>query len=313
MSYSLCGTVGANTGAISCDVRRGRPVGLIIGAAVFALADYATQATFQTAFRARIQRATGVSDKLYPFPEIQGNTDQTAADKTGTLGYGLTQVLLQGKPGYLFTLIAGSTQEKALRKFNTKTVPVFIFDDGGNIWGKVDNLGNFSGTDVLISVKGKGFDDASNPKTTDITIGFVNASDFYDTAAFAATNFGIGDIQGLVDVTGFEVSAHTSNVFHVRLAVPTAQLGTTLNPYDQFADALAVASNWKSTGAGATLAITSVAKNTGTKSWDITTDMTAYTALAAAAVVTFQLTDPATLATAGVTGTEMPVALSTTK
>jgi hypothetical protein len=313
MSYSLCGSVGANTGSIACDVRRGRPVGMLIGAAVFAPSDYSSTATFQTAFRARIQRATGVSDKLYPMPEFQGNTDQTAADKTGTLGYGLTQVLLQGKPGYLFNLIAGSTQEKALRKFNNKTVPVFIFDDGGNIWGKVDNAGNFSGTDVLISVKGKGFDDANNPKTTEITIGFINAGDFYDNAAFASTNFGIGDLQGLVDVIGAEVSAHTTNVFHVKLYVPTAQLGVTLNPYDQFADALAVASNWTSTGAGAALPITSIAKVPGTQSWDITTDNPTFTALAAAAVVTFKLVDPATLATNGVTGTEMPVALVTAK
>lgn len=313
MSYSLCGNIGRNTGAISCDVRRGRPVGLIIGGATFSPSDTATVVAFQAAFKARIQRATGQPDKLFPFPEIQGNTDQTDADKTGTLGYGLKFILLQGKPGYEFTMIAGTTQEKALRAFNNTTIPVFVFDDGGRVWGVGDAAGNFFGAQCLVSVKGKGFDDGSNVKATTVTISFINTSDFYDNDFFAPTNFGIGDLTGLVDVVLSEISAHTTNVFHIKGSIPTTELGVVLNPYDYFADALAVSSLWVVTSGGTPITLTSVAKNTSGKGWDVTLDMTMYTALSAGAKILFGWTDPASLATGGVLNSEVPQPVSTTK
>lgn len=311
--YSLCGTVGANTGPIACDVRRGLPKGLVFGAASFAPNQYATQALFQAAFVAAMQSAAGSPGKLYPFPEIQGNTDQTDADKTGTLGYGLKQILLQGKPAYQFDMIAGTTQEKALRKFNNTTIPVFVFDDGQRVWGVTDASLNFTGAQVLVSVKGKSFDDGNNVKTTTVTISFINTSDFYDNQAFAQTSFGLGDLQGLVDVALSEVSAHTTNVFHIQAKVPTAQLGQTLNPYDYFGAALAAGSLWAVTSGGTTVPITSVAQVAGTKSWDVTLDTTAFAALASGAKISIGWVNPAALITAGVNGTEVPQALVVTK
>lgn len=314
MSYSLCGNIGANTGAISCDVRRGRPIGLIFGGAVFAPSDYASSAAFEAAFKLRIQRATGTSDKLFPFPEIQGSTDQTDANKTGTLGYGLKFVLLQGKPAYEFTMIAGTSQEKALRKFNNTTVPLFVFDDAGNIWGVGDSTGNFFGAQVLVSVTGKGFDDGQNAKSTVVSVSFINSSDFYDDDFFASTNFGIGDLAGLVDATLSPIAGPTSNVFHIKASIPTTELGVTVNPYDYFADALASASLWPITsGVSTPLTVTSVAKNVAGKGWDVTLDSTAFAALGTGTKINFIWTDPATLATAGVTGTETPQAYTYTK
>src|SRR5262249_34586365 len=156
----------------------------------------------------KIKKATGSSDKLYPFPEIQGTTDKTDANKEGSLGYGLKFVLLQGKPAYEFTMLPGTQQEKALRKFNNQTIPVFVFDDASNMWGVGDTSGNFSGANCLVSVIGKGFEDGQNPKATIITISYVNASDFFDNQYFANTTFGIGDLVGLVDFVPTEIGAH---------------------------------------------------------------------------------------------------------
>lgn len=313
MSYSLCGNIGRNTGAIACDVRRGRPLGLILGGATFSPSDTATSAAFQAAFKARIQRSTGTPDKLFPFPEIQGATDQTDADKTGTLGYGLKSILLQGKPAYEFTMIAGSTQEKALRAFNNTTIPVFVFDDGGRVWGVGDSSGNFSGAQCLVSVKGKGFDDGANPKATTMNISFIDASDFYDDAFFAPTTFGIGDLTGLVDITLSEISGHTSNVYHIKGNIPTTELGVSLNPYDYFADALAVVGMWVVTHNGTPVTITSIAKNTAGKGWDVTLDTTMFTAIGAGDKILFGWTDPASLATGGVLNSEVPQAYTAVK
>lgn len=315
MSYSLCGNIGGNTGAISCDVRRGRPVGLIFGGAVFAPSDYASSATFQAAFKLRIQRSTGVGDKLYPFPEIQGTTDQTDANKIGTLGYGLKFVLLQGKPAYEFTMIAGTTQEKAMRKFNNVTIPGFVFDDASNVWGVGDSSGNFSGAQMLVSVTGKGFDDGQNAKATVVTISYINSSDFYDDDFFAPTTFGIGDLSGLVSVALLQTVVNAANVYHIGGTISTTELGKSINPFAYFAAALASGALWViGTGpANTPITITSVAQDATNQGWLVTLDTTMYTALAAGTKINFAWTDPATLTTAGVTGTETPAALTLIK
>jgi hypothetical protein len=312
---SICGSVGKNTGPIACDVKRGRPVGIVLGGAVFAPSAYATPATFQTNFVAKLKKATGASDKLYPFPEIQGNTDKTDANKEGTLGYGLKFILLQGKPAYEFDMIPGTTQEIAMRKFNNTQVPVYVFDDASNIWGVSDTSGNFSGATCLISVLGKGFDDGQNPKTTKVSISFVSAADFYDNAAFASTSFGIGDLVGLVDVVLSEKSAHTTNVFHIQGKIVTRQLGKLINIADYFLAGLSSASLWtlaKDTD-GSSVTITSVAANSASDGWEFTMDTTAYTAATIGDKFRIALAAPSVLDAAGVTGIESPAYLVVTK
>jgi hypothetical protein len=84
---NLCGSVGANSGQIACDIKRGSAKMLIIGGYAFSAADFATAAAFEAAMIAKTKLATGDSEKLYPFPEILGATYNTEADKEGTTGY----------------------------------------------------------------------------------------------------------------------------------------------------------------------------------------------------------------------------------
>src|SRR6059058_1145465 len=135
MSFSICSTSGANTGAISCDRRRGIPVKVIIGGKSFTSSEYATQSAFDIALLAAFKQAAGASSKLFPFPEITGVSDKTEANKESTLGaYGPKVTLIEGRPSYEVDIIAGVQQEKALRKFNGQQVPVFIYDNSGAIW-----------------------------------------------------------------------------------------------------------------------------------------------------------------------------------
>jgi hypothetical protein len=135
MSFNLCGLVGGNTGGPDCDIAKARPVGLSFGGATFAASDYVDGATFKPLFVAKTKLATGDATKLFPFPELQGNTDQTEAPKTGSLGYGLKFVLLGAKPAYEFDVVAGSTLEQKLLAFDGKTLPVYVHDSGSNTWG----------------------------------------------------------------------------------------------------------------------------------------------------------------------------------
>lgn len=310
---SLCGTVGANTGIIKCDTARGKPLVMVIGGATFGPSDYATSAAFKAAFQAATMQATGSSTKLYPFPAFEGAASSTEANRTATTGYGTTYILGEGRPAYTFDVFTGTNTEKNLRKFNKATVPVYIFDDGGNVWGKVDASGNFAGVNAQIFVTGSGFNDGSALSPTRVSVNFTSASDFFDYAAYVNTDFNVSDLEGLLDATLTEI-AHTTNAYTIGVVVKNASLGNDVNLYSTYDDALASAALWYAQNAatGATIAITTVVKNDTVSGWVVTLDATAYGALASGAKIKIGLVAPTLLSAADVAGIE-GVAIVVTK
>jgi len=308
MSFSLCGTVGGNVGGPDCDIAKARPTGLVFGGATFAAADYVDSATFKPLFVAKTKLATGDGTKLFPFPELQGNTDQTEAPKTGSLGYGLKFVLLGAVPGYEFDVVAGSMLEQNLLKFDGKTVPVYVLDSGNNTWGTRNSIsGLFKGFKVLVSIIGKGFDDGQNVKSTKVTISFVSPSEFYKTAAYITTDIVISDLTGLMDGTTYEVQAHAANAYKIGIKIPTADLANTINVYDKYDDEIAGLTFTAATGPtyGTPLAITSVVKDATLKCWTVTFDNTAFTALAGGTKIKLTPPAPPVLDAADITNLEL--------
>jgi hypothetical protein len=305
---SLCGSVGGNTGIIKCDTARGKPLVMLIGGATFAPSDYATSAAFKAALLAAVQQQTGSSIKLYPFPAFEGAAPNTEANKTATTGYGTTYILSEGRPAYTFDIFTGTNTEKNLRKFNKAIVPVFIFDDLGNVWGKIDASGKFAGINAQIFVTGAGFSDGSALSPVKVNVNFTSASDFFDYAAYVNTDFNTSDLEGLLDATLTEVAAHTSNAYKIGVVIKNASLGNDVNLYDTYGDALADSTLWyaKNATTGATIAITTVAKDTTLEAWTVTLDSTIFAALSANAPIKIGLVAPAALAVAGkdVTGIE---------
>lgn len=309
MAISLCSTVGQNTGGIDCDVNRGNPQVLIPGSASFAPADTVDSTTFEAAFRAKIKQSNGTADKLFPFPVIQGVTDQTEAATFGTLGYGLRVKLRRAKQGYEFDVLAGSALEKRMMAFDGKQVPFFILDDNVNynMWGVQDGDGNFEGAMYLVGVEPRGWGDGQNAKTTKVTLSIVDARDWIENAAIAPTSFSANDLKGLNDVILVEAAAHASNVHYIKMYVPTAQLGNGLDITEQYGDDIADTALWGAfTGAGyaTPLTITSVVYDATNKRLVFTFDSTAYTALAADATIKLVPDDVPTLDAADVTGIE---------
>lgn len=304
--FSICSSIGANTGAIDCDPTRGLPVQIIAGSAIFAPSDYATAAGFETAFLNKLVQPLGSADKLFPFPVIQGNSDKTTAAKMGTLGYGLQIKLLRSKAGYEFDVLAGSALEKKLIAFDGLIVPLFILDDKSKMWGVLDSAKNFKGAKYLVGVEPKGFEDGTNTKTTKISISIIDSRDFIENAEFAGTSFNASDIVGLNDVTLTAIS-NVSNVWKIGATIPTSNILSALNLASTYTTELAVSSLWVA-GTGANfatpLAITSVAYDATLKAWTITFDSTAYTALAVPSNIQLSLADSVTLNTADVTGIE---------
>lgn len=303
---SLCGTVGANTGIIKCDTARGKPLVMLIGGATFSLSDYGTSTAFKTALLAAIKQATGSSTKLYPFPAFEGAASNTEANKTATTGYGTTYILSEGRPAYTFDVFTGTNTEKNLRKFNKATVPVFIFDDGGNLWGKLDASGKFAGINAQIFTTGAGFNDGSALSPVKVNVNFTSASDFFDYAAYVNTDFNTSDLEGLLDASLIEKATHASSAYKIGVVVKNASLGNDVDLYSTYADALAVANLWnaKNAATGANIAITTVAKDAVLEAWTVTLDATAWGALASGAKININLASPAALAAVDVDGIE---------
>jgi hypothetical protein len=313
---SLCGTIGANTGPIACDVTRAIPKVLVLGGKRFTPSDYATSADFQEALIDAIGLATGDSDKMYPFPETQNVTNNTEANVTATTGLGFTKTLREGRPAYTFGVFAGSSQEKQLRKFNGSTVPGIIFDSNGNVWGKLNEDGSFSGSNLQIFVSAKPFSDGSSidSEYTNVTIAFENASDFGDYAAFVPTDFNVSDLEGLLNASLVQVTVSNTNVRKIAALYKGAQLNGNLNIGDKYSTELADPTLWtlKRADTGAPIAITSIAWDAAQAvvgsqkpgAFTVTIDNTAYGALPTNTKLLLNLVAPPLLKAEGAIGIE---------
>lgn len=308
MSLSICSTIGANTGGIDCDKKRGTPQKFIVGSKSFSTGETASSALFLTALEAAINQASGSLTKLFPFPSINGTTNNTEADTTGTLGYGLQFVLRAGRPSYSFQMIVGQTQFAKLRKFNGATLPVFMFDDQGTVWGKLKSDGTLVGESAQIFISGNGWEDGNTveAKTATVTISYTDAEAFFGSAGYIAVDFGPGDVEGLIDaiVTSTGVVSGTTKFL---AKVKTAQINGDINIYDNYKTELAVTGAWTAktgTSFGTTLAITGVTANDADKTWSLTFDATPYGALASAAQIKVNLASPSALDALNVPGIE---------
>jgi hypothetical protein len=306
MSLSLCGQLDLNTGQISCDQRKGRPLMLIFGGATLATSDYADTATSDAYLLAKMKLARNSATKLFPLPVIQGVSDKTEAAKYGALGYGLQIKLLRSKPGYEFDMIPGTAQEKQIIKLDGQTVPVRIYDDNKIIWGSVNSAGVASGINVFVGVEPAPFADGQNPKTTKVTISFIDGEDGCENLFGLPTALLTSDLKGLNDVTLTEKSAHASNVFKILGVSKSAVANRNVNLASTFGATLASAPLWVATvvASGVAHTITSVAVNAAGDGYDVTLDTTQFAALSSGATIDINLAAPSVLDAAGVTEVE---------
>lgn len=306
---NLCGLIGANTGVILCDAPRGIPKKMSVGGKVFQPADFVSPDAYQAAYKAAHLLPTGDSDKLFAFPEISGATDATEAVKTATLGYGLKQYMIEGRPAYEYQVIAGQQLFKQLRRFNRAIVPVITTDDANKAWHTGNSDGTANGEFAQIFVSGGGFIDGTKTQNVTIAVSYQSASDFNDSAKYMPLNFNPNEAKGLLSVVLSEYAAHAAGVYHIQALVETSQLGVSLNMVKDYATEMEDETLWVSAKVdGTLLAITSVVAvaNLG---WTVTFDATAYAALASGAKIFLSWDTPVILAAGDVTGVETPAPL----
>lgn len=303
VTIDLCAQASSgNTKAIACDPKRANLLAIIAGGKAFAPADYASMETFKTVLLAACKLSSEDSGKLFPFPSVMGLTSDKEANKEFTFGNGAKITTSEGTPSYTCDLFIGTNMERQLRKFNSQTIPVLIVDDAGNIWGKIDADGNFSGIDATLFTSGGDFGDYNTPSIAKLKVAFNSATEFYDSSRFAHTDFAYSEIVGLFDATLAEVVAHTGAAYKISAKVINTQLGGDKNLFDEYDDLLADAALWvaENVETGAAITITTVAKDTVNECWTVTLDATAYAALATGDKVKINLASPTVLAAADV-------------
>lgn len=300
MAKDFCASRGGNTGAPKCDKRRGIPVMPIPGYKEFTPSE---ADDFQAAYEAAVLEPEGSDEKLYPFPLVQGVTNNTEANTVGTLGLGYQEVLREGKPAFEFNVVIGQCLYQALRKFNGYTGPMFIVDSEKSFWGYEKNNGNLAGYDVSsFWVSGNDFSNGTDPVNAKITFVLADPEQYHDLSTFVSLSFNIKEIKGLQNVTLSQAAVAAANVY--KIAVKTVCDET--NIYDAYSTALAVAGLWnaKVVTTGATLTITTVVVDAALKAFTVTFDSTAYTALASGSKIELFLDPPAQLAAGNVFGIE---------
>jgi hypothetical protein len=169
-------------------------------------------------------------------------------------------------------------------------------DDQGRVWGRQNADGEFVGIDAEVFVSGTRFSDGNSINQAKVSVNFQSASDFYDDAAYVETSLSVSDVEGLMDATLETLVAPTGNAHKIGAKIVNASLGNDVNLYDQYSTELADVDLWTGkTAAGADLVPTSVVVDATLKGWTVTF---------AAAVVSINLEDPATLDANDVTGIE---------
>jgi len=305
MNIDLCKSIGANTGIVKCDRRRDVPVLFLLGTKEFTEEEYCGD--MRAAILAAVALPNGAPGKLYPVRGVENVVDNTAENTTGTTGLGRTITFSEGKPNYQFGLITGINTEIALRKFNRSNIPVFVIDRAGQMWGWRKADGSFAGYSAEPFTDGKPFSDGASVDTayTNFNLAFEDVTEFFDAAAVKVLDFPSSDIQGLLDAELYLISnAGEEHVFGVRYR--NAELCNDVDLIEEYGAILADAGNFAGANYGpAATPLTVTAVSQGGGGIEVTYDAVTYAAIPEGTLIRQPFAPPATLAEAGLTGTEV--------
>lgn len=305
---SFCGSNSrTNVASFACDNARLFPLKLGLGAGVLLPADAVDADTAKAAVLALTQKDYTADDKLFFINVLRDPQDTTEANKTGAVGEGPVQVLVEGKPGFAYSVEIGMDLYKRLRKFNKREIPIMTYDDGGNMWGCKDGSGNFAGCMAKFFISGNHQQTASAPVSAKIEIAYLSAKNYNDEAFYVPMDLGEFEPAGLLDANlSLNAASLTTNVRKVDIKAPTASFNKFINIAKKYSTSWAAGVFSAFTGAALTtpLATTSIAYDATLECITWTLDSTAYTALSSGAKIRLHIGNVAALAALGITGIE---------
>jgi|GEM_PF-1939415 len=314
MALSLCATAGvSNTGELECDVSKGVLKKLFIFNGVFGSSDYTDENTFFAALVANSKLSKNASNKVFPIKEAQDISDNSEADKEGSLGLGFSVVLVAGRPKYTIKVFAGSDLLKRYRTYQNKTVRVLEYDANGVMWGTKSGT-SFTGYQAKMSFSGGKLATGQNVEegVVTITLSILSNSEYLDNSYYVQIDENIEDVKSLLDSPLAYVSK-ASNVYKYSVLIPGASLLGSYNVLPDYGTAIAAlvaqftaksAATAALAPTGTSLPITSIVYNVGGDGLlTVTYDSTAFAT--AGAYLYLAGPTPAQLDTGNVTGIEL--------
>jgi hypothetical protein len=302
LNIANCAVGGGNTGFGDCFKDLKNIVGGLLVPAGFELsaADLASPATVLAAIQAAIL-ATASADRVYPLASFEGLTDNTEDPTIQTLGYGGLAVTREGLYNLTFQFVQGGLcLSKSLRKFNSSTRSVLLFDSAGLLVGwKSGSVLKGIPLDMFYQRPFR-MNDGTN--VTNYSTQLVFKPQYLnDLIGFVEMSIGdLATLRGLQDISLSETTG--SNLPILKIKAKTGCAGTDL--YDLFSADLADDALWTAKNSdGEDIAITSVAVDAALKAWTVTVD-SADPNYPVSGPVIISLAPPADLATAGIEGYE---------
>lgn len=305
---NVCTTLGRNTGRPGCDVRMGRIkyIGLTTSKE-FSDDDLASSEAFQDALQEAMLLASSDANKVFLFPEMRDDTDNTGDPSTGTLADGYEEVLNEALPKYLLKSTPGVCVQQAMASFNGWPGRFFIIDEANILWYKITTTDGGKGfTCGYMYTNPPKFKGSGDVQTANTRLTFGSVDDFKSNVGALKLDFSVGDLLNLQDIIlddreSENVSGALNNVFVIGGTIRCQ--GTDV--YATLSELLNSVSLWRAyTSDGTPISLTSVSQNAGLLGWNITINSSAFNALPSGTVFYIDLQVPATLNDAGIVGYE---------
>lgn len=297
---NVCATLGGNMGTPPCDVRMGRIKYLLLTTSKeFTAAQIADSEAFEDALQTALLLPSSDNNKVYAFPAMRDDTDNTGDPNTGTLADGYEEVLNEALPKYLLRSTPGVCIQQQMASFNSWPGKIYVIDEANILWYR-DNgsKGAKAWTCGYLYTNPPKWKGSGDVQTANTRVTFGEITEFKSGVGALKLSFAISDLTNLKDIVLSDLETENSsgalnNVFIIGGNVKCE--GT--NAYDSYSAGLAQAAAWKAYKGsdGSAIAITSVTANSTLSGWNITLNSAAFAALAAGTVIYIDLQSPTVL------------------
>jgi hypothetical protein len=237
-----------------------------------------------------------------------------AATKAAIGNLSIQEITMQeGIPSFDFKHYKGELFQKQLSKAEGGNLKLMIVDAGNVLYGTETSSGNLTGfTMAEFKAQLAKFATASAPAEYPFSITLDSIVEYRDNLMVVQLDSSIFNISGIVDVNLNSTDAPPVQAANVINIAPIGTGGKNIGTL--YPTALAAVSAWTAKdAAGAAFTITSVTWDATNEKFVVTTDSTAFTALASGAKVYVDLVDAAALLALGVDGYESLGPVTVTK
>ena len=291
-----------NSGTPLCDVIRKQPKALLLfdNGVIINAAARSTIASVVTFIKTATRAARGA--RVFPIKDLTNYEDASKEPTRGTVGnLSIVDIIItEGVPSFKFQHRKGDLYHQQLSAAQNANLTLMILDSAYVLYGTKTSSGDMTGFTLSeFYAELAKFATASEPSKYPFSVTLNSITEYKENLAFIQLDSTVLNISGNVDLA---LSAtQVANVLNVSVV---GRGGKNLG--DLYPAEIAATAAWTivNTQSGATVTVTSVTYNSTLKTYVVTADSTAYTALTSGQKFTVNLVGAAALSALGVDGYE---------